>query len=51
MIELCCEYLTVRWIWLYVFAMSPTRFKVNPHSIVAWMSMNCLLETGSKSDI
>ena len=33
MIELCCEYLSVRCIWLYVFIMSRTRFRVNPHSI------------------
>ena len=37
MIELCCEYLSVRCIWLYVFIMSRTRFRVNPYSIVAWM--------------
>ena len=34
MIELCCEYLSVRCIWLYVLIMSRTRFRVNPHSIV-----------------
>ena len=33
MIELCCEYLSVRCIWLYVLIMSRTRFRVNPHSI------------------
>ena len=26
--------------WLYVFIISRTRFRVNPHSIVAWMSRN-----------
>ena len=35
MIELCCEYLSVRCIWLYVLIMSRTRFRVNPHSIVS----------------
>ena len=40
MIELCCEYLSVRCIWLYVLIMSRTCFRVNPHSIVAWMSRN-----------
>ena len=35
MIEMCCEYLSLRFIWLYVLIMSRTRFKVNPHSIVA----------------
>ena len=36
--------------WLYVFIMSRTRFRVNPHSIVAWMSRNSLLEAGAKSE-
>ena len=39
-IELCCEYLSVRSIWLYLFIMSRTSFRVNPHSTVAWMSRN-----------
>ena len=30
--------------------MSRTHFRVNPHSIVAWMSSNSLLEAGSKSE-
>ena len=34
MIELCCEYLFVRCLWLYVIIMSRTSFSVNPHSIV-----------------
>ena len=34
MIELCCEYLSVRCIWLYVIIISRTSFRVNPHSIV-----------------
>ena len=34
MIELCCEYLSVRCIWQYVIIMSHTSFRVNPHSIV-----------------
>ena len=34
MIELCCEYLYVRCIWLYVIIMSSTSFRVNPHTIV-----------------
>ena len=38
---------------LYVIIMSRTRFRVNPHSIVTWMSRNALLETGAinRSDI
>ena len=50
MIELCCENLSVRCICLYVIIMSRTRFRVNPHSIVARMSRNSLLEAGGKSE-
>ena len=31
--------------WLYVLIMSRAGVRVNPHSIVAWMSRNSLLET------
>ena len=34
-VELCCEYLSVRCIWLYGVIMSRTSFRVNPHSIVS----------------
>ena len=51
MIELCCEYLSVRCIWLYVLIMSRTHFSVNPHSIFPWMSRNTLLETGAISEV
>ena len=34
MIELCCEYLSVQCIWLYVVIMSRMSFRVNSHSIV-----------------
>ena len=34
MIELCCEYLSLRCIWLYVIIMLSTSFRVNLHSIV-----------------
>ena len=34
---------SVRCIWLYVIIMPCTRFRVNLHSIVAWMSRNSLL--------
>ena len=50
MIELCSEYLSVWCIWLYVLAMSRTRFRVNRHSIVAWMSRSSLLEAGAESE-
>ena len=33
--------------WLYVLVMSHTSFRVNPHSIIAWMSSNSLLEAGA----
>ena len=38
-------------IGLYVLIMSCMRFRVNPHSIVAWMSRDILLEAGAKSEI
>ena len=50
-ILLICEYLTLRIIWLHVFITSCTHFRVNPHSIVAWMSKNFLLRTGVKSEV
>ena len=37
--------------WLYVLIMSCMHFRVNPHSIVAWMSRNSLLKTGVKSEV
>ena len=37
--------------WLYLLIMSRTRFRVNPHSIVAWMSRNSLLKAGAKSEL
>ena len=46
-IELCCEYLSVLYIWFYVvIIMSRRGLKVNLHSIVAWMWSNFCLETG-----
>ena len=51
MIELCHEYLSVWCIWLYVLIMSHIQFRVNPHSIVAWMSRNSLLQTGTLSEV
>ena len=38
----CVEYLSVWCVWLYVITMSRMRFRVNLHSIVAWM-----FETGA----
>ena len=45
MIKLCCEYLSVRCIWLYVIIMSRTHLRVNPHSTFVWISRNSLLLT------
>ena len=42
MIELYCEYLSVRYIWLYVIIMSRTRFRVNLHSYIC-LNLNKLL--------
>ena len=38
-------------IWQYVLVMSRTRFRVKPHSTVAWMSRNSLLKAGAKSEV
>ena len=51
MIEVRCEYLSVRCIWLYVLMMLCTRIRVNPHSVVAWMSRNSSLEAGAISEV
>ena len=51
MIELICEYLSVRFIWLYVLNMSRTHFRVNPHSRAAWTSRNSWPETAAKSEV
>ena len=51
MIELCWEYSSVRSIWHYVFVMWYTNFKVNRHSIVAWMWGNSLLKVAAKSEV
>ena len=37
--------------WLYVLIMSRTHFRVNLHSIVAWMSRNSLFETGAITEV
>ena len=50
MIELSSEYLSLRCIWLYVLLMWRTRLWVNPHSTVAWLLRNYLLEAGAKSE-
>ena len=45
MIELCCEYLSVRCTWLYVLIMSHTHFRVNPHSILTYELSGCGFES------
>ena len=47
MISSCSEYLSLRCIWRYVIIASPMRMRVNPHSVVAWMSRKCLLDAGA----
>ena len=42
------SFLSMRIIGMYVLVMSRTGFRVNPHSIVTWMSWNSLLERGAK---
>ena len=37
--------------WLYVLVMSRTRFRLNPHTIIARMSRNYLLEAGANSEV
>ena len=36
--------------WLYVLIMSHMHFRVNPHYVVAWISKNSLLKTGTISE-
>ena len=43
MIELCCEYLSVWCIWLYVIIISCMSVRVNPHSIVC-LNVKALLD-------
>ena len=45
-----CFFSNKLYYWLYVLVMSRTRFRVNPHSIVAWISRNSLPEAGAKSE-
>ena len=37
--------------WLYLLVMSRTRFRVDPHTIIAQMSRNYLLEAGGNSEV
>ena len=42
-----CNFRFLLGVWLYVLIMLCTCFRVNPHSIVAWMSRNFLLNMES----
>ena len=48
-------FLLIRWNSLLqlsaCFIMSPKRFGVNLHAIIAWMSSNALFETGEASEV
>ena len=48
---LSCEYLSVYCIWLYVIVLSRTIFRVNLHSILAWISRNSLHKAGAISEV
>ena len=37
--------------WLYVLVMSCMHFRADPHSVVAWMPKNILLEAGVKYEV
>ena len=50
-IGLNCEYLAVLCIWLYVNIISSMHFRVNPHSLFAWMSRNILLASRTISKV
>ena len=50
MIELCCQYLSVRFNWLYAMIMLRRSFWVNPHSIVC-LNVKYFLEAGLISEI
>ena len=51
MTELCSEYLSVLYILPYILVMSLKRFRVNPHSIVAWKWRNSLPEEGKRFEV
>ena len=51
MIDLHCEYSTLRFISLYVIILSRMHFRVNSHSIATSMSKNKLVEGGAKFEI
>ena len=51
MSELRREYLSLQCIWLDVFVILRTKFRLNPQSIVVWLLRILLLETGAKSEL
>ena len=50
-IDLCSQYLSVLYMWLFVISILRTRFRVNPDSVVAWMAKNSLLEEGADFEV
>ena len=46
-----CNMQYLRQTRLYVLVMSHRRFRLNPHTIVAWVSRNSLLKAGAKSEV
>ena len=51
MIEVCPDCISGQSIWLCFFIIWRTRFRVNPHSIIPWMSRNSSLQTDAKSEV
>ena len=49
-IQIVCIYIHEIW-WLYVLIISRVSFRVNPHSIVTWISRNSLLEAGMEDHL
>ena len=47
-LKLSTRKIQILWNWLYVLVMSRMHFRVNPHSIVAWMSRNVLSRSRCK---
>ena len=51
MIDLRCEYLSLKCTWLYLFVMPLTNFSLNPQSLVPSLLTFSLLERGAKSEV
>ena len=51
MVEMNCEYLSIRYIWLYILVMPRTRFRQNRQSIFTWISKNSQFKTVAISEV